>query len=183
MTKLVIVVNGHPRSGKDTAVEFMMNALNDQDILAWAMSSIDPVRELLAPVTDFKAKTEEERNLLAVVGRAVEEFSSWRTRQVLEFSRACFEASGLSNAVVFVHMREPDLIAKLQGMLARDIPDAGFLTIFVDKPDAAPVKSNAADAGVADMNYNRCLFNGGTLEDLRYAATVMAGELFLKAAA
>lgn len=183
MSKLVIVINGHPRSGKDTAVEFMISALLDQDIFAWTMSSIDPVRELLAPVSDLRAKTEADRKLMADVGRAVEEHSNWRTRQVVKFARERFYDVGAEQAVVFVHMREPDLIAKLQSMLAKDIPDAGFLTIFVDKPDAAPVTSNAADAGVADMNYNRCLFNGGTLEDLRYAATVMAGELFLKAAA
>jgi hypothetical protein len=183
MSKLVVVINGHPRSGKDTAVEFMMSALNDLDIFAWAMSSIDPVKELLLPVTDGSAKTEQDRKLWAVVGRAVEEHSSWRTSQVVQYAAGRFRDAGVSDAVVFVHMREPDLIAKLQGMLAQHMPEAGFMTIFVDKPDAKPVTSNAADAGVEDMTYNRCLFNAGTLDDLRRAAAVMAGELFLKAAA
>jgi hypothetical protein len=183
MTKLLVVVNGRPRAGKDTAVEYMMGALNDLDILSWAMSSIDPVRDLLAPVTSFSVKDEADRRLLAEVGRSVETHSSWRTAKVVEFARRSFELAEISDAVVFVHMREPDLIAKLRSMLGVIVPDATLLTLFVDKLDAVAVTSNPADAAVETMTYNLRLANAGDLGDLRRAATSMAAELFLRVAA
>lgn len=183
MTKLLIIVNGHPRAGKDTAVDYMSEALRDMGVSAWAMSSIDPVRDLLAPVSDLSSKTEADRKLLSVVGRAVEDHSSWRTRQVANFACDQFHHTGNEDTVVFVHMREPDLIEKTRLMMTELWPDARFLTIFVDRPSAAPVTSNASDAAVEDMLYDLRLFNDGDIYDFRRAATRLAAGLIVKEAA
>ncbi|MCW5720743.1 MAG: hypothetical protein KIS86_06335 [Devosia sp.] len=183
MTKLVVVINGHPRSGKDTAVEFLMNALIDTGVATWAMSSIDPVRELLAPVSDLSAKTEADRLLLAEIGRAVETHSDWRTRQVVQFAASMFYQAADEPAVLFVHMREPDLMRKLNAMLTEALPEVGFFTAFVDRPDAIPVTSNEADAAVTSMRYDLTIHNYGDLHRLEQVCRSLADRLLGEIAA
>lgn len=162
--KTVIFVNGAPRAGKDTVIEFMQQHLDARNLPSGSFSSIDPVRAMLNRIgMNTSGKTEADRKLLATIGDALEEHSkrrsSWCVWNAVDF----FSENGFG--VFFLHVREPLLIQRITAALA----PLGItcLTVFVDGARAEYVFSNPADAGVADMVYDHTLLNNGTLEDLR----------------
>lgn len=160
--KTVIVVNGPPRAGKDTAIRFMRNILqNDLAMETHEYSSIDPVKMMLRDYVDLNAKTEADRRLLSVVGDALEEHSAYRTNQCMWQIETFFEGT---EGVFFLHIREPVLIARLRGRCQ----SAGikFVTVLLDSVRAEAVTSNPSDAGVRDYHYDVYLRNDGTTVDL-----------------
>jgi len=71
--KTVVIVNGHPRAGKDTAVDFLEVMLGEAGHNVMRYSSIDPVREALSHIgVDTSAKTEADRAVLVEVGMALQ---------------------------------------------------------------------------------------------------------------
>ncbi|MBI1620043.1 hypothetical protein [Aquamicrobium zhengzhouense] len=157
--KTIIVVNGKPRAGKDTAVEMMRCILWDQQIHTTSFSSIQPIKDLLAPVADLSAKTPADRKLLSVVGDALQEHSQFRTNAALGQMHAMRDGS-----VFFLHIREPDLIE----LLRQECLSYGwrFERVFVESNRAEDVQNNPSDANVATGEYDHRLYNNGTLAEL-----------------
>ena len=105
----VIVVNGKPRAGKDTAIAFMQEILAEHGIQSMQFSSIDPVRNVIQALgIDVSAKTPADRALLAEIGAAVEKHSGYRSKACL--TEALRFLCCYHNAVVFLHIREPAMI-------------------------------------------------------------------------
>ena len=157
--KTIIAINGKPRAGKDSAVEFMQAILRDYDMLSEAFSSIQPVKDLLAPEVDLSAKTPADRKLLSIVGDALQGHSQFRTNAAL--SRMLVMPD---NGVFFLHIREPDLIE----LLRRECLSFGwrFERVFVESNRAEDVQNNPSDANVATGEYDHRLYNNSTLAEL-----------------
>lgn len=158
----VYVVNGEPRSGKDTFIDFMMLILNDAGVPVSQFSSIDPVRGMLNDLdtVDISGKSPEDRKLLSVVGEALQEHSSFKTgmsfNHISAFSRSIPDEE---TGVFFLHMREPDLIERMKSGL---LPDKSLTTIKVVSKRSESVKNNSSDAGVHDMVYDLIVENNGS---------------------
>lgn len=167
--KTVIVVNGKPRAGKDTAVAFMRDVLSDSNIPTHAFSSIDPVKVMLGAHVDLSAKTEADRKLLSVVGDALQEHSSFRTFTFMKAINWFFYEN--DNGVFFLHMREPHLIKVMKENCEKH--GMRFLRILMTSPRAENVTSNASDAGVESGHYDDVLTNDGTLADLRKECQIL----------
>ena len=160
--KTVIVVNGKPRSGKDTLISLMRDALSAAEIQSTAYSSIDPVKEMLREYVDLRAKTEADRKLLSIVGDAMQEHSQFRTGRCAWMIDDFFH--DLDHGVFFLHMREPELIERMR----TSCQEAGirFISVLLHADRAENVTSNPSDAGVENGVYDAHLTNNGTLEDL-----------------
>lgn len=159
--KIVFFVNGHPRAGKDTTIDFMRQRLGAAGIPTGAFSSIDPVRAALSRMRiNLDAKTEADRKLLATVGDALEEHSHCRSNWCVWNALDFFDRHDVG--VFFLHVREPELIWRI----CQRLGGIAWNTVFVDSDRAERVTSNAADAGVASMCYDYTLLNNGTLDDL-----------------
>lgn len=164
--QLVLVINGRPRAGKDTALAYMETQFQ---ILGWrtqCCSSIDPVRNVLTTLgIDTSAKTPRDRDLLAEVGRSLETHSGYRTDACMSEIGTFFQPGAMKqNRVFFLQMREPDLIAVMhQKCTARDY---SFGTILVTGVRGLKIDSNAADAGTDDMRYDYAIPNNGDFGDL-----------------
>lgn len=171
--KTVIVINGKPRAGKDSTVEAMSALLKASDIMVTSFSSIDPVRDMLARVGfNLTSKTPEDRALLAEVGDSVEKHSQWRSGKCFGEISYFFDTAGAGrSAVMFLHVREPYLIRRIE----ERVRGRGweFITCFVRSKRAEDVTSNAADMGVEDMTYDTEIWNDGTLDDLARACDQM----------
>jgi hypothetical protein len=166
--RTLIVINGRPRAGKDTAVRLMREVLAIHDYATEEFSSIDPVRDMLtAAGFDLSRKTPEDRAFLAEVGDAAEKHSRFRTRTCFDRTMALME--GREKAVMFIHMREPVLINRLQVMLSVSRLLPAFITCIVRSNRSETVTSNAADMGVEGMMYNDEIRNDGTIEELGWA--------------
>lgn len=169
--KTVIIVNGRPRAGKDTAIEFMRRVLHRERIATAAFSSIDPIREMLVGAGfDIGAKTEGDRKLLSVVGDAVEEHSEYRTNACLKRVMQ-FVGETPGQAVMFLHIREPHLIERLRHALRtypRD-PIAVRTLRVASEARGLRITSNASDGNVDDFDYDITIHNEGSLADLHGA--------------
>lgn len=170
----VIIVNGKPRAGKDTFVEMVTAMLRSQGTPTESFSSIDPVRNLLSAAGfDLSQKTEADRKLLAVVGSAVEEHSTWRTRQCLEAIEE-FRFAHSRPGLFFLHMREPKNIEAIRNGLRGG---ARLTTVIVDNDRVPFIISNDADRAVFEMQYDYLIPNHGALVDLQYEARLFLARL------
>lgn len=158
--KTVIIINGLPRSGKDTVVERLTEHLGRLEWCCASFSSIDPVRELLMrngfPIA---RKTEADRKLMAAVGDALEDYNAFKTRGCVQFVEQALAD------FVFIHMREPAMIARLTEMLLESLPGVRVVTLFVEGRGER-ITSNAADANVENYAYDLRVGNYGDLVDL-----------------
>lgn len=166
--KTVIVINGRPRAGKDSTVLAMQQILKGAGIATSDFSSIDPVRFMLQEAgIDLSAKTPEDRALLAEVGFSLEKHSHWRSQRCFRMIYGFFEDNSSRPAVMFLHVREPEIIARITDRVERR--KWRMLTVLVKSIREENVISNAADLGVEGMKYHEVLENNGTLDDLAHA--------------
>lgn len=168
--KMIVVVNGYARSGKDTVVSFLMGLCSERDVHAASFSSIDPVFSMLVKAgirMNRHRLSDADRDLLAEVGTAVEKHSFFRTEKVVR--RAYYlgrdaEAAG-EDAILFVFMREPENIERVRARAASE--GFEFRTLLVERPNVRRVTSNAADMAVEGMKYDLKIVNDGSLDDLQ----------------
>lgn len=164
----VIIVNGPPRAGKDTAIEFMTRAFKQRGYTVREFSSIDPVRNQMQFFgIDVTQKTPADRKLLATIGDALQEHSDYRTNQCIAEAKKFFDwvkshRDPIMKGVMFIHIREPDLIKKLE--LDMTVP---VTTVYVKGGLSESVEhNNPADANTEKMNYDIYIFNNGSLGGL-----------------
>lgn len=173
--KTVILINGKPRAGKDTAVEMMKDHLTELMVGTEEFSSIDPVKRMLGDWVDLSAKTEADRKLLAVVGDALQDHSQFRTEMCIDRIDEFF--SQRRNGVFFLHMREPALIEIVKDNCT--VRGIKFVSIYLASIRSEDVTSNAADAGVELGTYDFHMRNDSTLCNLRSAAVQMIDKISL----
>lgn len=164
MVKAVIFINGRPRSGKDSCVNFMRSALGRAGVSNAAFSSIDPVKALLKQMGfNTEAKTPKDRNLLAEFGDSLEAYNGYRSSKTVDFVENFFESH--ESGVVFLHTREPMMIQRISRMLSR-ISGLRVNTVLVTSPRSENNHTNQADSGVEGMRYDVHIPNEGTLLEL-----------------
>lgn len=169
--KTVVIVNGPPRSGKDTTIEIMCRHLNARGVLTDSFSSIDPVRGMLTGAGfDLSAKTHSDRALLAEVGASVEKHSHWRSRWCVDMTDKLFARAGTGDAVMFLQIREKAIIEHtIYSLVGRRVHK-----LLVKSMRAETVTSNAADRDVLQTAYDAKIHNDGSLLELeRSCETVM----------
>ncbi|AZO29309.1 hypothetical protein [Mesorhizobium sp. M1B.F.Ca.ET.045.04.1.1] len=173
--KLVVVVNGHPRSGKDTVVNGLSEVLKEFGWLTGAISSIDPIRNVLRGLgIPVDKKTTAERDLLANMKACLEGYDNWVTRSCVSSALARLDIGYSGKDVIFLHVREPAAIALTKELLPDSVE---FLTIFVDRAAAEQVSTNAADANVENYPYDISLGNNGDLASLGASLVALAAKI------
>lgn len=161
---VVFVLNGHGRAGKDTAAGYMMETLTSRGWSTANLSSVSLVKSVLTDLhVPWERKTPAERDLMAGMQAALLKYD-WLP---LKWLRDEIETRSMiaSKGAYFVHIREPDAIAKFKELMAEGgIP---VRTVLVDRPGIAPCLSNSADAAVETQTYDLILKNDGSLAALR----------------
>ena len=164
----VFFVNGNPRSGKDTFIDMVKEALNGR---AYSTSWIDPVKEILGiDGLDLSAKTEFDRRLLADVGDSLERHSSFLSRRCVAFAEARLTPA----RTVFIYARQGGPIRTMEAMLHDLNPAIVTRRLLVVRPGVGELTSNAADAGVNLLGYDVQVHNDGTLDNLEDLAELFA---------
>lgn len=168
--RLVVVVNGRPRAGKDTTVTLMQAHFT---IAGWTLvefSSIQPVKDLMLKAgvitpKDLAEKSDELRDMLAEIGDSLQKFNGFRTRGVVDrFNGLAWRTEG--PLVLVVHMREPILIEQLRATFeAKGVP---FKVVVVKNDRVPAITSNAADAGVEGTVWDYAVENQ---RDIAFLAT------------
>ena len=173
--KIVIFINGFAGSGKDESVKFINKHLDAEGLPNGAVSSIDPVRNMMRDAGyPVDRKSPDDRAALAEIGNVVEKYYGTKTAYAVGKAHEFFEAHG--KGIVFIHVREPEMIKKMTRMLKSEIQ---VIRLLVTRPGYTGVTSNRADLDVMKLVYDCIVPNDGTLADLDVACRRFVNDYLL----
>lgn len=153
--KLVLIVNGKPRAGKDTFAQIL-----NTFVPVYKYSIIDRVKTIAMDCGWRGQKTEKDRKFLHDLKKLTDEYSSMAFQDVLE-RVAAFDDGLITKEVMVIDVRDPEEIEELADTI-------GALTVFIQNDNVPDVTSNPADANVANYEYDFILENNGSLEDFEF---------------
>jgi hypothetical protein len=164
MDKPIFIINGKPTSGKDTFVSFVNQAMEG----VFAMSSVDPIKEIAKAVGWTGAKTEKDRKFLSDLKMLSTEYNDFPFRYI---GKAITLFNSTKNfKVMFIHVREPSEIKRIADRY-------GAKTILIRNPNVEPILSNEADANVENYEYDYVIDNDGSLAELALKASLFVNQV------
>lgn len=169
----IIIINGKPRSGKDTTINYIRQyCVNNECAIYRAYSTIDPVKNALMSLGWNGEKSDDIRNLLASLKQFWINNNDGPLKYCMDIIMKDIISVSTDDVVLIFQIREPDEIAKLVNAL-NPIKSAYGLdvsTVFVDRSfEEEKAYGNSADTDVACYKYDAGIMNNGTLEELRSA--------------
>lgn len=179
-TKKIIIINGYPRSGKDTFID-ICNELIDGSTVS-RVSIIDYVKGVAASRCGWTGeKTPKDRKFLCDFKKLLTEYNDLPLRRVNDVVQS-FVSEKNVHKILFVTMREKVDIEKFK----KTWPQAE--TLFISRREAKKEyeqlnnnERNSADSDVdeayAAENYDHFIYNSGGLDDLRAEAKAFLEKL------
>lgn len=160
-----LIVNGVPRSGKDTFCEMCLKQLNGRGII---ISTVDFVKEVANFCGWDGEKTPNNRKFLSDLKDLLTEWNNVPFTDVVNKAQSFqdqIRMDGIEEeAVIFVMCREPAEISKFEELL-------GAKSVLVRRSEVENLKqSNHADAQVFEHNYHIEIINDSTLAVLEALA-------------
>lgn len=152
MDKMVFIVNGKPRAGKDTFAEIL-----NRYMVVYKYSAVTKVKEIAKQCGWTGAKEERDRKFLHELKMLTSDYSDLPYQDVLDKIEKYRSGEILADVFV-VDVREPEEIDRL-----RKATDA--ITIYIENENVPAITSNEADANVANYEYDFTIFNNGTIEE------------------
>ena len=165
----VFIVNGFPRSGKDTFVNAAKKQWEAMGGTAVSYSSIDPIFNILAnsklidPANRHNLSN-NERCALAEVGDILEKRFKFKTDSALKFIADSY-AAAQKHLAIFMFVREPAVIKVLSNIINEYSPDITVTSILVGRKNSIKDIENSSDQQVLFHNYSFVIANNDSLED------------------
>lgn len=169
MMNQVFIINGSGGVGKDEFVNFVDDVLFEHNIRLGNYSSVSKVKEIARMIGWTGEKTERDRKFLSDLKLLTTEYNDMPLNDMKEYVESFFDSYALFDTVVFLHIREPEEIAKA-------VEAFNAKTILVKRDAVEHITSNMADENVFNYNYDYVIDNSGSLEDLKEAAKFFALE-------
>lgn len=152
--KLILVVNGKPRAGKDTFA-----LLLSEYEYVYKYSIIEKVKGIAIDCGWKGGKTEKDRKFLADLKALTDEYDDTSFKDVMEKIEA-FVEDEIEGDIFIVDMREAKDIDRIREF-------ATVTTVYIENENVPDITSNEADANVADYDYDFVITNNGSMEDFR----------------
>jgi dephospho-CoA kinase len=152
MDKLVFIVNGKPRAGKDT---FAMILNRYMDVYKY--SAVTKVKEIATLCGWDGQKEERDRKFLHELKMLTSEYSDMAYQDVVNEIKK-YRNGEIEADVFVVDVREPEEIERL----AKEV---GAIAIFIENNNVPAITSNAADANVENYEYDFVIQNNGTMKE------------------
>ena len=152
MDKLVFIVNGKPRAGKDT---FAMILNRYMDVYKY--SAVTKVKEIATLCGWDGRKEERDRKFLHELKMLTSEYSDMSYQDVVNEIEK-YRNGEIEADVFVVDVREPEEIERL----AKEV---GAITVFIENNNVPAIMSNAADANVENYEYDFVIRNNGTMKE------------------
>ena len=166
MKKAVIVINGRGGVGKDTLCDMAAKSFKVENV-----SSITPIKEIAALCGWDGSKDDKSRKFLADLKKLSVDYNDyptvWATERYKEFLLS-------DKDVMFVHIREPEEIAKF---VSSTDGVAKTLLIRGGERMKRGAYGNAADDGVENYNYDYYFDNDGTLLEAECGFTALLEKI------
>lgn len=148
----VIVINGMPRSGKDTFVSFVSKYATTTNF-----SSVDFVKDVARFAGWNGEKDLKSRLFLSKLKELLTEYDDIPYKKIAEEIR--WFKNQPEQELLFVHIREP-------GEIARIVRDFGAITVLVKRANNQQIVSNDSDKYTESYNYDFVLNNDSDLDAL-----------------
>ena len=159
--KTVVIVNGKPRSGKDTFCNFVIKHCEENGIYCDSWSTIDFEKEILEEVVNrnYDPTSSIDREFLSELKRL---FNLYYDVTFRDFTNLIEYYSG----VFLIHTREWSEILKFEDY-CRD-NNIYFIKVFVTRPKEQHFNNKSDALCDEEKNlYDVIIQNDGTLEDLK----------------
>ena len=167
----ITIINGTGGSGKDTFVSYCKELLEDKSGLTTNclnVSTVDYVKEIAGYCGWNGEKDPASRKFLSQLKDAMTE---WRDLPVIDvkgqinrFEQMARWCGTWDKAVVFVHCREPEEIARL-------VDELNAKALLIRRESAENIQQiNHADNNVLNYEYDYTIYNNGTKEELKEEA-------------
>lgn len=169
----IVIINGMPRAGKDTFVEFC------QKHCTWCLniSTVDFVKDAARFCGWNGEKTPENRKFLSDLKDLLTKWNDIPYQKVInaiqlfEAEIKMYDFDPDKNAIVFIHCREPEEIQRF-------CDELGALSLLIQRPAVENnEQSNHADAEVMNYKYNFIISNEGSLKELEAKAYLFLTKL------
>jgi len=158
----VFVINGYPRSGKDSFVEFCNEKYRCKNY-----STVDIIKTCARLLGWNGVKDATSRKFLSdlkdLASKAFDTSMQMGIKEMLYAAQTGYD-------FFFIHAREPQEIEEFKG-ICNNFLHFNCKTIFIDRPGANDVElSNHSDKEVENYTYDYYVKNDGTLDDWRETA-------------
>lgn len=148
----VIVINGMPRSGKDTFVSFASKYATTTNF-----SSVDFVKDVARFAGWNGEKDPKSRLFLSELKELLTEYDDIPYKKIAE--EIHWFKNQPEQELLFIHIREP-------GEIARIVRDFGAITVLVKRANNQQIVSNDSDKYTESYNYDFVLNNDSDLDAL-----------------
>lgn len=168
--KKVLIINGHPKSGKTEFEKLIAKNINSV-----IYSSITPVKEYAKKYFgwngDERNKTEEWRRFFAELKRMLVEEFDYIYIKIAEKIRDFYNNPYCE--IIMIDSREVEEIERFKNCFQA-------VTVFVNSNKCEKITSNNADANVENYKYDYYIDNNGTLEELEEKAIDLINKLKMR---
>lgn len=158
MKKTLIVVNGYPRSGKDTFMDYCVGLLNKKDpFRSFKHSTVDTCKRIAKEMGWDGEKTPEMRRMLSELKDLYTKYFDGPLKEVQTL---------MNNSVssfIFVAAREPKEILRMEYWCSKK--DYNCITVLVKSTLGEDQHSSHSDSNVLYYKYDVVLENNGSLEE------------------
>jgi len=148
----IIIINGNPRSGKDTFVNIAKDIFKD----VYSISTVDNIKKYAKLLGWDGKKDNKGRQLLSDMKNSLTKYNIYYSIDIVKNMIANIPGD---NAIVFVFAREPEEIKLFANELDAE-------TVFIKREDSETY-SNHGDANVTNYLYDIYIENNGSLNNFR----------------
>lgn len=165
MDNTVIVINGKPRSGKDTFSKFIVKYCDEKSILCDVWSTIDIEKEILEEyIKPYDINSDIDRGFLSDFKALLNEYYDY----TFESFKVIME--DLTDGITIIHSREWKEIQRFKEYCTKN--NINFISVYVIGKDERHDFTNYSDKFCDDKqnDYDYKIKNFGTLEELEQNA-------------
>jgi hypothetical protein len=162
MNRYLIILNGYPRSGKDSFIDFCMDNLEDKGVSSSKHSTIDTVKRIAKEMGWNGEKTPEMRNFLSEMKDL---YTKYFDGPLNEIKRETMRVN-----VLFTCMREPDEIEKTKKWAISQ--GINCIRVLVRGDNEERNHGSHSDQKVLDAEYDSVVSNYYDLEYLKETAEI-----------
>ena len=162
----IFVLNGSPRSGKDTFCILMekYGVVKHYSYVDFTRTMLDKMR------VDYRKKTDKDRQLLETINNALETYDDIPMKDICDNVLNAISKADFRNLFIFVDIRKPENIKRF----LEKYPDAK--TLYIDDGKGLS-EATESDHSVKDYDYDYYVMNDGSLTDLQNAVEKYIKEL------
>ena len=169
----IVVINGMPRSGKDTFIKAVSSLDTPR---CYATSTIDEVKNIAYDCGWDGKKTPKARKFLSDLKSLLTIFNDYPLQSCVDYiNHILFYLDGADiptkNVIFFISCREPKEIDRIKYLF-------GAKTLVVRRPEVEQTKYlTNSDNDALEYEYDYEIFNSGTIEEFYAAAQYLVEEI------